>query len=90
MAEPNGGGTVLGSGYDIFTFKLNSSGALQYITQLGTLTHKSGRTNYGDEMPYGVAVNDNGNVYIAGKTGGSIAATNAGDYDIFAIKLDPR
>ena len=68
--------------YDAFAAKLNSSGALQWNTFLG-----SPAIDYGNA----IAVDGSGNVYVAGHSSliwGSPVSFPAGDYDAFAAKLN--
>jgi hypothetical protein len=85
LGEANSGGS-----YDAFVMKLNSSGVVQWITQLGAVTAvPGGDTSQWDECT-GVAVDGSGNVYCAGGTGGSLgeAEGGGGNGDTFAMKLD--
>ena len=75
-------------GYDIFITKFNSNGTLLYSTYLGGTG-----TDYGS----GIAVDNEGNVYITGQTTstdfpvttGALQTSNAGvDYDAFVSKLN--
>ncbi|MDO8526260.1 MAG: SBBP repeat-containing protein, partial [Deltaproteobacteria bacterium] len=63
--------------YDIFLAKYNSSGAKQWIKQIGTNGEDSGK---------GVAIDADGNIFMSGTTGGSLDDDhhpNAGHGDIF-------
>ncbi len=84
MGEANGG-----SG-DAFVMKLNSSGVLQWVTQLGNVTKASGGTgsNAGNDICTGVSVDTSGNVYCAGSTSGAMAEANGGQADAFVMKLN--
>lgn len=67
---------------DALLIKFNSSGEKQWSRQLGTV---------GDEYVYAVAVDDDGNVYIAGNTTRDFdgqSHTNETSYDIFLVKYD--
>ena len=65
---------------DLFLIKYNSGGVKQWTQQIGTAA---------DEFVYGVSVDSNGNIYVAGRTqGGLDGNTNAGSDDIFLIKYD--
>lgn len=72
------------SGYDAFAAKLDSSGNLTWNTFLGGIL---------DGVSYGIAVDQNSNVYVSGYTnsnvswGSPIRSYSAG-YDGFAAKLD--
>ena len=72
------------SGNDAFAAKLNSSGALQWNTFLGS----SGNSDFGR----GIAVDGSGNVYVVGYSpatwGSPVQAYTASPNDAFAAKLD--
>ena len=84
MGEANGGGT------DAFIMKLNSSGTLQWVKQLGAVTTASGGSNAGTDYCHGVAVDSSGNIYCAGATNGAMGEANGGggNYDAFIMKLN--
>ena len=82
IGEANGGGT------DTFIMKLNSSGALQWIKQLGAVTTAPGGSNAGNDYCYGVTVDSAGNVYCAGATYGAMGEANGGNTDAFIMKLN--
>src|SRR5215469_4781331 len=78
-----------GGGYDAFVAKLNSTGtALSYSTYLG---------GTGDDIGRGIAVDNNGNVYVTGQTTSSDFSVTANPYqkvfggmsDAFVSKLAP-
>jgi hypothetical protein len=74
------GNTLTGT-YDLFVTKYDSSGVKQYTRQLGV----TGRTTYGES----VATDANGNVYVAGFTGGGLDGnTLTGTYDLFVTKYN--
>ena len=68
--------------------KLDSSGALQWVRQLGGTTIASGGDNSGDDFCNSVALDDSGNIYCAGETTGALGESNGGDYDVFVMKLN--
>lgn len=71
-----GTGTV-----DIFLVKIDDSGNWQYTVQSGTPA---------DDIAFGVATDNAGNVYLAGTTTGDLEGTgNAGLLDAFLAKYDP-
>jgi uncharacterized protein (DUF2147 family) len=80
IGEANGGDK------DAFVMKLNSGGALQWVTQLGALTGPE--NNSGEDECKGVAVDNIGNVYCAGVTSGAIGEANGGLSDAFVMKLN--
>jgi len=72
------GGSGAG-GNDAFVSKYSTTGSLLWTRQQGTSGH---------DVSYGVAVDTAGNVFISGKTEGSLEGSNAGDEDIFVSKFD--
>ena len=81
LGEANGGAN------DVFVMKLNSSGDLQWVTQLGGTTTASGGNNSGSDSCYSVAVDNSGNIYCAGYTTGAMGEANGGNKDAFILKL---
>src|SRR3990167_4104209 len=71
-------GQMQGAG-DLFIVKFNTSGLEQWWTQSGTA---------GWDVPNGIAVDANGNVYIAGYTDDSLGGTNQGEDDVFVAKYN--
>jgi hypothetical protein len=66
--------------YDMFLVKYDSTGAKQWVRQLGTSSNDEG---------HGVATDSQGNVYVAGETNGDLdAGTSAGGVDVFVVKYD--
>ena len=65
-------GEASGGSYDAFVMKLNSSGAIQWVTQLGGTTIATGGSNFGNGSCYSVALDDSGNIYCGGSTGGAM------------------
>jgi len=74
----NLGGPHAGSA-DAFVSKHNASGSLLWTRQVGTVAF--------DEYQ-GAAVDAAGNIYISGRTAGSLGGPNAGADDIFLVKYD--
>ena len=67
-------------GHDAFVLKLNVTGSLQWVRQLGTAA---------TDIVRAVAVDSTGAVLIAGQTAGALPSQTAlGDYDAFVRKLD--
>jgi hypothetical protein len=62
---------------DAFVSNYDASGNLQWTTQLGTNSF---------DISYGVSADGLGNVYISGRTGGSLGGPNAGSADPFIAK----
>ncbi|HJL99890.1 MAG TPA: SBBP repeat-containing protein, partial [Acidimicrobiales bacterium] len=81
-----GAGNVTAAGApDVFVTKLNSSGAHQWTTTLGS----DGAATYSRQ----VAVDGSGNVHVAGYFEGTVDfgagdVASAGDYDAFVTKLN--
>ena len=75
-------------GYDdAFAAKLNSDGVRQWHTFMGS----SNADYYGRDCGNSIAVDGDGNVYVAGRSGatwGSPVNSHAGGYDAFAAKLN--
>jgi Bacterial Ig-like domain (group 1)/Beta-propeller repeat len=83
FGEPNGGGV------DGFVMKIDPSGSIAWVYQLGAITRHQNGTNSGDEICNSLALsNDNLSVYCAGNTTGSMSETNGGGRDAFVAKLD--
>jgi len=74
LAGPNAGGSG-----DAFLTKYDSSGTLLWTRQFGT--------NNFDESN-SVAIDYSGNVYISGRTAGSLGGPSAGGWDAFLAKYD--
>ena len=75
---------TLAGGADAFAVKLNNSGVRQWNTFLGGSSTDDG---------YAIAVDDNGNLYMAGEswaTWGSPLNAFAGINDVFAVKLNRK
>ena len=81
-------GEASGGESDAFVMKLNSSGILQWVTQLGDTTVASGGNNSGADGCDSVAVDDSGNIYCAGNTTGALGEANGGVKDAFVMKLN--
>ena len=82
-------GEAQGGGYDAFVMKLDSSGALQWVTQLGETTKGFvGGDNSQRESCNSIAMDSSDNVYCAGSTSGALGEANRGEEDAFVMKLD--
>ena len=72
--------------YDAYVAKVNTSGQLQWIQQLGS-------ANQGTEFSWGVDTDSQGNVYATGWTSGLLGTTpdsqSFGSYDLWLAKLQP-
>lgn len=67
-------------GLDIIVYMVNSAGVVQWSQQIGTAA---------DESAYAVAVDDLGNLYVGGYTGGSLPSfSNSGGNDMFLMKFN--
>jgi Beta-propeller repeat len=85
MADTYGGG-----GFDVVVMKLNSSGDLMWLKQLGATTTVPGGSTAGYDVCNGVSVDSAGNVFCGGFTNGSLGESFGGSYDAFVVKLDPN
>jgi enterochelin esterase-like enzyme len=65
---------------DIFVTKYDPSGNREWATQVGTTAAERG---------YGLAIDASGAIYAGGYTKGNLAGTNAGDKDVFLLKIAP-
>ena len=79
--------TTFGGQQDVFVTKLDSSGSVVYTTYLG---------GSGEDLSYGIAIDDLGNVYVAGMTDSPDFPTAnpfqpalGGGRDAFVAKLTP-
>lgn len=75
-----------GNTYDILVYKLGTFGALQWITQLGSVTAGAG-AGFND-YDQGIDLDASGNVYAVGQTSGAVGEANGGSSDGFIFKLD--
>jgi len=82
MGEMNGGGK---DGI-IIKYDINT-GARLWIRQLGAITKHANGHNSGDEECTSVAVSNDGSVYCAGHTTGSMSEPNGGGKDAFVAKI---
>ena len=75
-------GTNSNPGYtDGFLAKYSSSGSLRWIRQIAS-------SNGADDDARAVAVNNRGEIYVAGTTTGDLAASNAGESDLWVARYD--
>ena len=80
LGEANAGGD------DAYIAKFNSTGILQWISQLGNIT--IGANASGDDFTYSIALDSSGNIFITGYTSGSLGETNGGGYDAYVAKFN--
>jgi hypothetical protein len=66
-------------GWDAFIGRYDSSGKQLWLEQFGT-------DHY--DLPYGLAPNGLGGVFVAGRTAGDLGGPSAGGYDIFLASFD--
>jgi CSLREA domain-containing protein len=78
IVSGNFGGTLYGL-VDFFVTKYNSSGTVQWTTQLGSAS---------DDYANSISIDASGNVYVGGYTKGALIGTNAGGTDAFITKLN--
>lgn len=78
-----------GGGFDAVVVKFNSSGGLVWVRQLGATTIAPGGSNSLADAAEGIAINSAGEVIVTGYTYSDMGETNAGDRDLFAMKLNP-
>ena len=74
---------------DSFLLKLNSSGEISWLKQLGKISQESSE-NSADDYFYSIALNSNGDPICAGSTNGSMGEDNSANnnYDILLMKFD--
>ena len=65
--------------------KLNSSGGIEWVTQLGDTTTAAGGDNSGIDTATGLALDGSGNIYCSGYTSGDIGEANGGGTDAFVM-----
>lgn len=74
--------------YDIAVAKINNSGAIQWVNQLGAAEASAiGLDSTSHEVAIDVFLYNN-QVYIAGYTTGSVSGTSAGGYDLFVVSAN--
>lgn len=73
-------GNFNSGGDDIVLMKYDQAGSRMWTKQIGSPSN--------DEA-FGVAVDYSGNIYVSGRTQGSLGGVNAGGVDIFLMKLAP-
>jgi len=64
--------------YDLFVVKYDSAGDQKWTKQLGTSS---------PDVARGIATDSSDNVYVTGYTEGALDGSNAGDNDLFVMKL---
>ncbi len=81
LGEANGGDG------DAFIAKYDSSGVLQWVRQLGSVSAPLGASS-GDDYCQGITTDTSGNVYCGGYTTGSLGEANGGSADAFIAKYN--
>ncbi len=81
FTEGSLGGPYRGGRGDAWVAKYSAGGALRWKRQLGTSEQ---------DWSAGVATDDDGNIYISGKTGGSLGGASEGIDDAFVAKYFTR
>jgi large repetitive protein len=77
--ESNLGGTNLG-GNDAWVAKLNQNGDVLWTKQIGTPAN---------DYAFAIAVSNEQDIYLAGKTAGNLGGTNTGKYDVWLARVNP-
>lgn len=77
-SSQNAFGSIAYGAYDAYFLRFNSSGVVQQGTTLGT---------YATDGAFGIALDNAGNVYIAGTTFGTLEGASAYGTDIFVAKF---
>jgi len=81
------GGETNGGNDDVFVAKFNSSGAKQWVSQLGDAT--MGANADGSSWGNGIALDNSNNIYVTGQTDGTLGGElNGGYYDVFVAKFN--
>ncbi len=85
LGEPNGGGA------DVLTAKLRGSdGELVWTSQIGKTTSAlHGLDPKGSDYPFDISLGPRDTMVLAGSTGGNLAESNAGNSDVFVMRLNP-
>ncbi|MDJ0619248.1 MAG: SBBP repeat-containing protein [Calothrix sp. MO_192.B10] len=76
--ESNLGSTNFG-GNDAWVAKLNQNGDLLWTKQIGTPAN---------DYAFAIAVSDEQDIYITGKTAGDLGGTNTGNYDVWLARVN--
>ena len=86
LGEANG--EANGESYDPFVMKLDSSGTIQWVTQLGETTKGfvDGDNSQSDSC-LSIAVDSSDNIYCAGFTHGASGEAPGGEGDLFVMKF---
>ena len=83
LGETNGGS----GNDDAFIAKIDSSGALQWVKQLGAESKALGGSNVLNDYCTGVMVDNNGTPFCVGYTSSSMGEASGGNYDAFFMKF---
>jgi Beta-propeller repeat len=77
--ESNLGGTNLG-GNDGWVAKFNQNGDILWTKQIGTPAN---------DYAFAIAVSNEQDIYLTGKTAGNLGGTNTGKYDVWLARVNP-
>jgi hypothetical protein len=80
-------GETSGGSHDIFALKLNSSGAVQWVSQLGTPTMGATKADNLD-LGHDISVDAAGNVYCGGQTSSALGESPGGSRDAVVVKFN--
>lgn len=79
-----------GGGFDAVVMKLQNNGELLWVKQIGKTTQDTNQeviNSSGDDFCLSVAVDDDQNIYCAGRTQGNLADSNNSRSDAFIMKI---
>lgn len=85
-AHTNGSiGEANAGGLDVMIAKLNPTGTVAWIRQMGT---SFGAATSAGDTPRAIAIDSSENVYVTGETFGALGEANAGSSDAFLVKYN--
>lgn len=88
---PSGNTYLVGYTWGNFPGYVNAGGRDAYVIMVDPLGEIRWNAQFGtpeEELAEGAAVDASGNVFVVGKTTGSLWGNSAGGYDVFAAKVD--
>lgn len=85
--DSNFGETNGAEGADVFIAKMNSSGTLQWVKQLGAITKPV--ASAGQDVCYSIALDSFGNIYCGGTTNGSLGEANGNQIEPCTSNCNP-